>query len=207
MKKHKFKIIMTIIFIILFALLAFSLKDIISVLKNDGAGKVEILDKIDKYEYSLNENDSAYFKKEFKKLKKELSKKEINEENYAKLISKLFVIDFYSLQNAINKNDVGGTQFVYKDYQETFIKFAKDGMYKYVENNIYGDRKQELPSVKSVTIDEIKQDEVSFKNDISDSKAYIVDLTINYDKELEYQSKVTLTLIHNDKKLEIAKLD
>ena len=206
-KKHKFKVVMTIIFIILFTALAFGLKDIIAVLKNDGASEVEILDTIKEYNYNLDENDSAYFKKEFKKLKKELSKKQVNEEEYAKLVSKLFVIDFFSLKNVINKNDVGGKQFVYTDYQDSFVKFAKDGIYKYVENNIYGDRKQELPSVKLVTVDEIKQEEVTFKNDVTDAKAYLVELTVNYDKDLEYQEKVTLVLIHNDKKLEIAKMD
>ena len=206
-KRNKFKVVMTIIFIILFTLLAFGFKDIIAVLKNDGASKVEILDTIKKYEYTLDENDSAYFKKEFKKLKKELEKKNVNEEEYAKLVSKLFIIDFFSLNRVINKNDVGGKQFVYKDYQESFIKFAKDGIYKYVENNIYGDRKQDLPSVKLVTIDEIKQEEVKFENDVIDAKAYVVELTINYDKDLEYQDKATLVLIHNNNKLEIAKMD
>ena len=199
-KRNKFKVVMTIIFIILFTLLAFGFKDIIAVLKNDGASKVEILDTIKKYEYTLDENDSAYFKKE-------LEKKNVNEEEYAKLVSKLFIIDFFSLNSVINKNDVGGKQFVYKDYQESFIKFAKDGIYKYVENNIYGDRKQDLPSVKLVTIDEIKQEEVKFENDVIDAKAYVVELTINYDKDLEYQDKATLVLIHNNNKLEIAKMD
>lgn len=206
-KKHKFRVVMTIIFIVLFILLAFSLKDIISVLKNDGASQVEILDTIKDYDYTLNENDSAYFKKEFKKLKKELEKSKINEENYAKLVSKLFVIDFFSLNDAINKNDVGGKQFVYTDYQDSFIKYAKDGIYKYVENNIYGDRKQVLPSVKLVEIDDIKQDEVTFKNGITDNNAYYITLTITYDKDLEYQNKASLILIHNDKKIEIAKMD
>lgn len=206
-KKHKFKTVMAIIFIILFTALAFGLKDVISVLKNDGANKVVILDTIKNYNYTLDENDSAYFKKEFKKLKKVLEKKNIDEKKYAEQVSKLFVIDFFSLKNAINKNDVGGKQFVYTDYQESFVKFAKDGIYKYVENNIYGDRKQDLPSVKLVTVDEIKQEAATFKNDITDSNAYIVELTVNYDKNLEYQKKVTLVLIHNDKKLEIAKMD
>ena len=83
-KKHKFKTTMTIIFIILFIALSFGLKDIISVLRNNGASEVEILDTIKDYDYTLNENDSAYFKQEFKKLKKELSNKKVNEKTYAR---------------------------------------------------------------------------------------------------------------------------
>lgn len=206
-KKHKFKTTMTIIFIILFIALSFGLKDIISVLRNNSANEVAILDTIKEYNYTLDENDSAYFKKEFKNLKKELASKKVDEKKYAELVSKLFVIDFFSLNSAINKNDVGGKQFVYIDYQDSFLKFAKDGIYKYVENNIYGERKQTLPSVKLVEIDEVKQDKVTFKNGVTDEEAYLVTLTITYDKDLEYQNKASLTLVHNDKKLEIAKMD
>ena len=206
-KKHKFKFTMIIIFIILFTALAFGLKDIISVLKNNGASAVEILDTIKDYNYTLDENDSAYFKKEFKVLKKELEKKKVDEKKYAEQVSKLFVIDFFSLKNAINKNDVGGKQFVSADYQDSFVKLAKEGMYKYVENNIYGDRKQELPKVKQVKITEIKQDKATFKNDVTDEEAYFVTLTITYEKDLGYQEEAKLVLIHNDKKLEIAKMD
>lgn len=206
-KKHKFKTTMTIIFVILFIALSFGLKDIISVLRNNSASEVAILDTIKEYNYTLDENDSAYFKKEFKNLKKELASKKVDEKKYAELVSKLFVIDFFSLNSAINKNDVGGKQFVYTDYQDSFLKFAKDGIYKYVENNIYGERKQTLPSVKLVEIDEVKQDKVTFKNGVTDEEAYLVTLTITYDKDLEYQNKASLTLVHNDKKLEIAKMD
>ena len=204
-KIKKFRLVMTVVFIILFILLIFSVKDIIGSLKT-GESKIEILDTIKDYNYSLNEYDSAYFKKVFKKLKTELKKKKVDEKEYAKLISELFVIDFYSLDDALNKNDVGGIQFVYTDYQEDFVKYAKDTIYKYVDNNIYGDRKQKLPKVKSVEVTDMKQDKVSFENDVNDDKAYYVDITINYDKDLEYQKNVELVIIHNDKKLEIAKL-
>lgn len=204
-KIKKFRLVMTIIFIILFILLICSAKDIVDSIKS-GESKIEILDTIKDYNYSLNEYDSAYFKKVFKKLKTELKKKKVDEKEYAKLISELFAIDFYSLDDALNKNDVGGIQFVYTDYQTDFTKYAKDTIYKYVDSNIYGDRKQKLPKVKSVEVTDIKQDKVSFENDITDEKAYYVDVTINYDKDLEYQKNIELIIIHNDKKLEIAKL-
>ena len=199
--------IVTILFIVLLFILGWCLKDIIGVLKNNGASEVEILEQIESYNYVLNENDPEYFKTVFKDLKEELSKDKIDEENYAKLISELFAIDFFSLNNALSKNDVGGIQFVYADYQDSFTKFAKEGIYKYVESNIYNNRKQELPSVSSVEISDIKQDAVSFDNDIEDNKAYYVTLTITYEENLEYQENVELILIHSKDKLEIAKMD
>ena len=205
--KLKFKTVMIFVFIILIIGLCFCIKDIIGVLKNNGASEVEVLSEIKNYGYTLNENDSEYFKEKFMLLKTELDKKEIDEEKYASLISELFVIDFYSLNSSLNKNDVGGIQFVYTDYQADFVKFAKDGIYKYVENNIYGNRKQELPIVTETEVKSIEQDKVTFDNNVGDTKAYYVDILITYKKDLEYSKEAKLVVIHKDNKLEIAKLN
>ena len=206
-RKINIKLIITLIFIILLVILGFCFKDIISVVKNGNTKEIKILDKIENYNYSLNEYDSEYFKQVFKQLKKELSNKDIDEKEYASLVSKLFVIDFFSLNNSLNKNDVGGKGFVYTDYQADFLKKAKDGIYKYVENNIYGKRSQKLPSVKEVTVSSIKTEKVEFQNDISDSEAYTVELKILYKENLEYPESVKLILVHNEKLLEIAKME
>lgn len=209
MKKKKrinFKTIIIVVLVILVICLGFCVKDIISVL-NTGTKQVEVLSNIEEYNYTLNENDSEYFKEKFMLLKDELKKDEINEENYASLISELFVIDFFSLDSSINKNDVGGVQFIYKDYQEDFVKYAKEGIYKYVENNIYKDRTQELPLVKSTEIESINEQSVTFENDVKDDKAYVVKVLIEYEKDLEYPKEVELTIIHSNDKLEIAKMN
>lgn len=209
MKKKKqinFKTILIIVLVILFICLGLCIKDIIGVL-NSNTKQVEILSNIEGYDYSLNENDSEYFKEKFMLLKDELKKDKIDEETYASLISELFVIDFFSLDSSINKNDIGGVQFVYKDYQSDFVKYAKEEIYKYVENNIYNDRKQELPLVKNTEIKSIKNEKVSFENDIEDTNAYIVKVLIEYEEDLEYPTEVELTIIHSNNKLEIAKMN
>lgn len=209
MKKKKqinFKTILIVVLVILFICLGLCIKDIIGVL-NNSTKQVEILANIEGYDYSLNENDSEYFKEKFMLLKDELKKDKINEENYASLVSELFVIDFFSLDSSLNKNDIGGIQFIYKDYQSDFVNYAKDGIYKYVENNIYNDRKQELPLVKNTEIKSIEEQEVTFKNDVNDDKAYVVKVLIEYEKDLEYPKEVELTVIHSNNKLEIAKMN
>lgn len=209
MKKKKqinFKTILIVVLVILFICLGLCIKDIIGVL-NNSTKQVEILANIEGYDYSLNENDSEYFKEKFMLLKDELKKDKINEENYASLVSELFVIDFFSLDSSLNKNDIGGIQFIYKDYQSDFVNYAKDGIYKYVENNIYNDRKQELPLVKNTEIKSIEEQEVTFKNDVDDDKAYVVKVLIEYEKDLEYPKEVELTVIHSNNKLEIAKMN
>ena len=204
-KRIKYNSIIVCVIIILFLILLFCIVDIIKGLTSN-TKQVQILSNIEGYEYTLNENDSEYFKEKFMLLKDELEKNK-DEEKYASLISELFVIDFFSIEKSINKNDIGGVQFIYKDYQNDFIKYAKDGIYKYVENNIYKDRNQELPLVKSTEIKSIEQEKVSFDNNVTDNKAYVVKVLIEYEEELDYPEEVELTIIHNEDKLQIAKME
>jgi len=158
-KRRKLKTwpIISVFCIIIFGILIFCIADVLNSLKNKDAKEIKILNEISNYNYTLNENDSAYVSSIFEKLKDELKNEIVDEEKYATFISQMFIADFYTLNSAINKNDVGGVQFVYKDYQDDFLKSAKDTVYRYVENNIYNDRNQALPIVSEVTITNIEQ--------------------------------------------------
>lgn len=205
-RRVKVNLILGLIVVILVGIMIYCIFDIFINIKTKTQTTVEVLDKIEGYDYELNENDSAYFKSLFNNLKEALETEEIDEEEYASLVSQLFISDFYSLDCSLNKNDIGGIQFVYTPYQQDFVSKAKTSVYNYVENNIYGDRKQELPMVTEVTVDDIKVEEYSFENDITDSNAYVVNVSIKYEKELNYPKEVTLVLIHNENKLEIAQM-
>lgn len=207
-KKRRVKVnmILGLIVIILMGIMIYCIFDIFSSIKSKSQTTVEVLDKINGYDYELNENDSSYFESLFTSLKKVLESEEINNEDYATLVSQLFISDFYSLECSLNKNDIGGTQFVYSSYQQDFISKAKTSVYNYVENNIYGDRKQELPMVTEVIIEDVTEEEYSFENDVEDSKAYVVNATVKYAKEMGYPKNVNLVLIHNNNKLEVAKI-
>lgn len=163
--------------------------------------KIKIVDKIDKYGYQLKDSKNDLYKNEFKELKKILNSDEVNYEEYAKSISKLFIVDFYSLDDKLAKTDVGGVEFVYKDEQVDFLEKAENTMYKYVESNVYGNRQQNLPAVDSVTVEKIE--ETSFKinsNGKQDDKAYEVTLTWKYknDSGSGYQSSATVIVVHED---------
>ena len=204
MKKRRLKV-WPIIILVVFVILLFCLKDIYDSLNSKKQTELKVVDIIEKYDYTLKEKESSYYISLFKKLKKELNKEKINEENYATLISQMFLADFFNLENKINKNDVGGVEFIYKDYQDDFIKGAKDTVYNYVENNIYGDRKQELPNVKEVIVKDIQNKEYNSEK-INDDKAYYMELEIKYNKDLDYQDKVKLILVHSNDKLEIVSM-
>lgn len=197
--------IILILVLCCFIILLFCLKDLYQSLKAGNVFQVEILSTIENYGYTLNENDSDYVQKLFKDLKKELEKENIDEEVYAQLMSQLFVADFYSLKQAINKNDIGGVQFVYESYQSDFLKKAKSSVYAYLENNIYGTRKQELPMVSNVEVTNIEKTDYDGEN-ISDEKAYHVELYITYEQELGYPEHVDLILVHENHKLQIVKM-
>ena len=166
---------------------------------------VEVVDKIDNFEYELNDNETKYYNELFDKLKKLLSEENYNEEEYAILIGQLFLCDFYDLDSKVMKSDIGGTQFVYNDYRSDFEQGAMTSVYKFVERNVYGDRKQDLPTVKNVEKVEIKT--TSYKSDmVTDSSAYEVKMKIEYNKDLGYPNDVLLTLVHNSNKLEIVSM-
>lgn len=195
MKIKKINNIITIVIIILILILFFLVFGILNELKKE-VNETVTLEIIENYNYKLTDSDTNYYKSVFKELKNVL-KDEIDKEAYVSIISKLFVIDFYSLKSAINKNDVGGVQFIKEEYQEKFIKIAKDSIYSNIENNIYGDRTQKLPDVIKVEIAEI--------NEIDD--IYLVVLNITYEEDLGYAEKVKLTLENNENKYEIIKVD
>lgn len=204
MKKRRLKT-WPIIILLIFILLVICIISIISSLNNNKKISTETIDTIKKYNYNLKQNENAYYKSLFKELKYELNKEKIDEEKYASIVSKMFLTDFLSLDNAINKNDIGGTDFVYESYRDTFITKAKDTLYLYVENNIYGDRKQQLPIVKEVKINNIEKKE--YKGKVTDENAYYIECEIIYIKDLGYQKKINLILIHNKEKLEIVSME
>lgn len=208
-KKRRIKIdlILGLIVVVLVCIMGYCIYDIFSGMTSSTPKVVEVLDKIEGYDYELNENDSSYFESLFKELKTILEAETLDEEGYATIVGQLFITDFYSLDNSINKNDVGGVQFVYNAYQNDFISKAKTTVYNYVENNIYGDREQELPVVKSVTLDSIEQTPYTFGEITSDDNAYTVNYTVEYEEDLGYPTTVTLILIHSEDKLEIAKMN
>lgn len=207
-KKRKIKKKAIIVIIVIFFLLLTSI--VLFVSKNETSSssekkEVKTVEKIKDYDYVLKENQTKYYKSLFKELKSVLSETDVDEEKYAELVSKLFVSDFYNLDNKISKSDIGGTQFVYKDFREDFENLAKESMYKHIESNVYGERKQELPIVNKVFV---TIEKTNFKyGEKTDDNAYLSSFEIEYKEDLGYQTKGKLTLIHNDKKLEVAALE
>lgn len=175
--------------------------------KKEEVKEIKVINKIDKYGYELKENKPSKYKKLFEELKEILNEENVNEENYVKKISEMFIYDFYSLSDKTAKTDVGGTDFVYKEVLENFLQNAQDTYYKYVESNVYNNRKQSLPTVSNITIDKVENTKFEYNNKYDD-KAYEVDISWDYtDNQFSsYQKKATLVFIHDGDKLSLVEL-
>lgn len=165
------------------------------VYKDNNEPVVKNLDEIEGYPYSLKSNASSLYKVEFNILKDNLEDN-YSEEEYINSICKLYIIDLYSLNNKLNKYDVN-TEFIYPDIISNYKLNIENTLYKYLEDNSDGDRNQELPTVSSVTIDEVNDDVYSLnKEEVPCKKVKVI---ISYDKDLGYDNSGLITLVKVDK--------
>jgi hypothetical protein len=163
------------------------------------------LKEIEDYGYVLHKNKTELYNNLFNDLVELLSHEEVDEELYVSLIVKLFITDFYNLNNKITKNDIGGTQYIHSSIKENFILNAQQTLYKNIENNIYGDRIQELPSVTSIEILTIEKTAFTYEGK-TDNEAFKIEVSWGYDKDMGYQDRANLIIVREEKKLSIVEL-
>ncbi len=194
--RKRFKYILRIIFILII------LSIIVLVLmqfkgKNTSEPKYREIDTIKGYNYELEDRDTELMQDVFKKLKKELSKDDIDYDLYAEYLSELFIIDLFTMNNKDNKYDVGGIEYILDDVRENYQINVEDTIYKYLVEK--GNRKEEYPSVKNITKENIEKSEYEFNKETYE--AYKVTLSWEYEKDNKYDKKGMVTLIKKDKKL------
>lgn len=207
-KKRKLILVLILIVLIIVGVVAYTN---LSAPDDEIKPKEKVVDTIDNFEYTISDTDTKLFKTKFNELKKELSKEEIDNKKYSQLVAELFVIDFFTLDNKITKNDVGGVQFVYSNYKSTFVDKARDEFYKYVKSNLNDDRNQKLPIVKTITVNNIEKinasDELETEEFQNIEEAYKVNLTWTYKEDLGYQTEGTVVIIKDgETKFSVAKL-
>ncbi len=205
LKKKAKNIIIIVLFLL--ALLAIIFVGYNTFFSQQEIKEVKVLKTIKKYGYTLKDNKTKRYQDMFEELNKVLQKDSVDEEAYVKKIAEMFVYDFYSLNDKSTKTDVGGTDFVYASILENFLTNAEDTYYKYVESNMYNDRKQSLPVVDEINIDSVEQTEFAYGEE-TDEEAYEVKVSWTYtDKGFnDYQKEATLTFIHDDIKLSLVEL-
>lgn len=193
-KKTNSKIISAFIIvgISLFIILFFKIyKDFIK----DNTAKKEI-SSIEYYGYTLNTNDTSLYKEYYKELEKLLKEKQIDYKSYASLLSKLFIVDTYNLENKLASTDIGGLEFIHPNLKDNFKENMSETLYKYIESNIDGNRSQKLPKVKEVKVENVFETKYIYNNTEYDS--YLISMNWSYEEDLGYQTSSKLTIIKAD---------
>ncbi len=166
--------------------------------KKDDKPIVTNKDTIKGYDYTLKSNATKLYEDEFKALKANLEG-DINYDEYAVSVAKLFVIDLYTINNKINKYDTGGASFVYPDGRDNYKLNVQDTIYKYVEDNTNGKRTQNLPEVSSVIVKDSKKD--TYKIGDNSFEAYKINLEWSYVQDLGYDKTGEIILIKKNKNI------
>lgn len=195
-KKYKYPLLLLIlVIIIIVGLILFKLFFAKDKVKNN----VKVIDSIVDFSYTLDERDTKLMKDTYEELKNILKEREIDYDEYAKVLAKLFVIDLFTMDNKINKYDVACLEYVYPDNLENFKTNVEDTIYKLMEDNTYGKRTEKLSIVNNVEI--TNEEESTFKINEEEVPSYVVTLNWTYDKDLGYDKNATITMIKKDKKL------
>lgn len=169
------------------------------------ATETKILDTIKNYNYNLEDRDNTLYKNEFNSLKTNLTSDSINYDDYAKSIAKLYIIDLYTLDNKLNKYDVGSKEFIYHKALDNYILKVEDTLYKYIEDNTYNQRNQDLPTVKSIIITNFQTSTYTLDNTTYDS--YEITLSWEYEKTNTYDKTAKVIVIKEADKLSIVEED
>ncbi len=166
--------------------------------------EVKIIKKITKYNYKLGDNKSELYKKYFNELEDVLENEEVDYEEYAKVASKLFITDFYTLNNKKSKNDIGGLDFIKDSMKDNFIDQARNTFYRYIKIN---SKEQSLPEVSEVTNVSVEKTSFTYSDETIDENAYKVSITWGYVEDLGYESEANIILVKDDIKLYIVEMD
>ena len=204
MKKKYKRILIIILIVVLLAIISFVIYKILLNNKTEEE-VVNVVDSISEYGYNLDDRDTELMKSTYEELKNILNSDEIDYELYASALARLFVIDLFTMDNKINKYDVGSTEYVYPDALENFKLNVEDTLYKHMENNSSGKRKQDLPEVSNIEVLSTETGEYTIGENSFDS--YIVNLSWQYVSDLGYDNNALITLINLDNKLYVVEYE
>ncbi len=201
--RKKYKVGLIVISVLLVGVISLG---VLRIFYNDEEEKREVnvtsvISNISDYGYTLDDRDTDYMKEVFSELENILEALEIDYHAYAEALAKLFVIDFYTLENKINKYDIGSLEYILSSSVESFRLKAQDTIYRDVIDNTYRDRIQDLPEITNVEV--VNTEDTTFTLNDEEVDAIKVEMNYEYKEDLGYDTEGTIYLVRNDVKLEI----
>ena len=176
---------------------------------SDEANAVETIEKeylqLDNYGYYMRGNATEYEKSLFEELKEVLSIEDVVEEDYARIIAKLFISDLFTLSNKYSSSDISSSQYVYSSYQETFELMVKDTIYANIEINLDSKRTQNLPSVTNIEVLSIDKDSFLLESEDLELEAFNIVANISYEEDLGYPTTYEIVMVKNNELLQVVK--
>ena len=148
------------------------------------------------YEYVLLDSQTKLYKDEFKKLKLNLESENIDFKEYAISVSKLFLIDLYTLSNKKNMYDVTSQVFVYPDARDNYKLNVSNTIYKYMNDENSNKHNNELPVVNDISV--ISVEDNKFKIGENEYDGYKISIKIDYEKDLGYDKNAEVIVIKKD---------
>ena len=161
-----------------------------------------VISNISDYGYTLDDRDTDYMKEVFAELEDILNADTVDYTSYANTLAKLFVIDFYTLDNKINKYDVGSLEYILSSKVDMFRQKAVDTVYRDIIDNTYRDRVQDLPEITNVTI--LNTENTTFTLDDEEMEAIKVTMNYEYEEDLGYDTEGTIYFVREANKLSVA---
>ena len=127
---------------------------------------------------------------------------ELTKEEYATLVVKNFIADFYTWSNKTGRNDVGGVQFIAEEMRSTFRKQAIDGFYENLYFYLNDYEATSLITVNDVTILDVNLNDTLKTEDevidcISVQASWQYELSSSVEIE-QFQSEATFILTESE---------
>ena len=169
--------------------------------KEEPVNVSKIENNIPTYNYYINDNASSYYKEEFANLKTILESEERDDNAYITELAKVFIIDLLSLNNKINKYEVTSSQYFNNTKKDMFTNKVIGEFYDYIEDNAYNDRKQALPEVSEVIMNDLKT--TTYKMGEESVPAYEITASVSYVTDLGYDKSVDIILTQEDNKYSV----
>lgn len=202
--RRRYKVGLIVISILLVGVIALGVFKIFhsSEEKKTDVNVTSVISNIADYGYTLDDRDSNYMKEVFHELEDILNAPEVDYHAYAEALAKLFVIDFYTLNNKVNKYDVGSLEYILSSRVDTFRQKAQDTIYRDILDNTYRDRVQDLPEITNVTI--LNIEDTTYTLNEEEVSAIKVEMTYEYKEDLGYDTEGTIYFVRDAQKLEVA---